>query len=59
VLERRADGQYRLHVLKGRGNKALVFERDYPDRLSAIEASITMYREFKDKGFHDDMPPPV
>jgi hypothetical protein len=53
VLERLADGQYRLHVLKGQGKKTAMFEQDYPDRRSAIEASITIYRGFKDKGFHD------
>ena len=57
VLERRAEAQYRLYILKGKA-KDSVFEHDYPDRLAAIEASITLYRRFKDNGFYDT-PRPV
>jgi predicted transcriptional regulator of viral defense system len=56
VLERISEGHYRVHVLKGR-EMAAVFQHDYPDRLTAIAASVLMYRKFKDNGFYDQPRP--
>ena len=58
VLERQPGGEYTLHIFKGK-EKRLVFVHDYADRLAALAASITMYRKFKDNGFHDTDEPIV
>ena len=57
VLKRRESVKYALHVLKGRDRKAAMLEHDYPNRVSAIAASIQIYRKFKDNGFHNTTRP--
>lgn len=51
-LELTADGLHRIRVVKGKAAPP-VLEHEYGDRLAALEASVTIYRGFKDKGFHD------
>ena len=51
-LELTPEGLHRIRVVKGR-TAAPVLEHEYADRPAALEASITIYRGFKDKGFHD------
>ena len=52
VLERLPEGRYRLHLLKGKQAAPLI-DHDFPDRHTALDASIKIYRKLKDNGFHD------